>query len=536
MSTADSSLSVRSAPSPLERLRQRQMRDAVKLAKLNPPKLETRERRESAPVTVSFNELGLSDELMEAVKELGLTEPTEVQALGIPAVIAGENVAMASHTGSGKTLAYMLPIVQALRRDEAASGKFTRARRPRAVVLCPTRELAEQVFQVAKSLCHHARFRAAMVGGGSRMKTQEDSLNKAIDLIVATPGRLLMHIEQGNMAYGDLKYVVLDEADTMFDKGFGVEVRKFLNPLRNRSRQPEGEPFQTVLVTATVTKSVQSLLDEEFPGIRHIHTSTLHKKVTNARHDFVRLTGTENKLEALIQVLEPNLAKGKRVMVFCNTLGSCRAVDHFLSERGTTSVNYHGAVPADERVENLQKFKDADGDLVPALVCTDLAARGLDLVCDHVINFDFPLNPIDYLHRTGRTARMGAKGMVTSLVTKRDQTLAVQLEDAMRRGESLEGLTNSREKLASIKKKEVDEKRKAKANKLGVSLKYSNTQGGRSKSGSQRGTRGAARETGVGGSSRTSSSARTSSGSSRPGSSSRSRGSPTAGGLAMKRR
>jgi len=126
--------------------------------------------------------------------------------------------------------------------------------------------------------------------------------------------------------------------------------------------------------------------------------------------------------------------------------------------------------------------------------------------------------------------------MVTSLVTKRDQTLAVQLEDAMRRGESLEGLTNSREKLASIKKKEIDEKRKVKANKLGVSLKYSNTQGGRSKSGSQRGTRGAARETGIGGSSRTSSSARTSTGSSRPGSSSRSRGAPSAGGLAMKRR
>jgi superfamily II DNA/RNA helicase len=510
------------------------MRDAAKQVKLNPPKSEPRgERRE--PEAVSFSALGLSDELMEAVKELGLTEPTEVQAIGIPAVLAGENVAMASHTGSGKTLAYMLPIVQALRRDEAESGTFTRARRPRAVVLCPTRELAEQVFQVAKSLCHHARFRAAMVGGGSRMKTQEDSLNKAIDLIVATPGRLLMHIEQGNMAYGDLKYVVLDEADTMFDKGFAVEVKKFLNPLRNRSRQPEGEPFQTVLVTATVTKAVQSLLDEEFPGIRHIHTSTLHKKVTNARHDFVRLTGAENKLEALIQVLEPNLAKGRRVMVFCNTLGSCRAVDHFLSERGTTSVNYHGAVPADERVENLQKFKDADEDSVPALVCTDLAARGLDLVCDHVINFDFPLNPIDYLHRTGRTARMGRKGMVTSLVTKRDQTLAVQLEEAMRRGDSLEALTNSREKLASIKKKEVEEKRKAKAQKLGISLKYSNTQGSRSKT--QRGTRGEARVNNTSGSSSRSSSgsSRSGSGSSRAGSNSSS-GSSRSGSVAMKRR
>jgi superfamily II DNA/RNA helicase len=140
---------------------------------------------------------------------------------------------------------------------------------------------------------------------------------------------------------------------------------------------------------------VQKLLDEEFPGIKHVHTSTLHKAVSSAHHDFVRLTGTENKLEALLQVLEPSLAKGRRVMVFCNTLGSCRAVDHFLSERGTSSVNYHGAVPAEERVENLKKFKGEDGaDSVPALVCTDLAARGLDLVVDHVINFDFPLNPV----------------------------------------------------------------------------------------------------------------------------------------------
>jgi len=484
--------------SPLERLRQRQMRDAAKAAaRIQPAVKDT--TKEAPQLPLSFQGLGLDPELMMAVKELGLAEPTEVQALGIPAVVAGESVVIASHTGSGKTLAYMLPIVQALRRDEVESGKATRPRRPRAVVLCPTRELAEQVFHVAKSICHHARFRAAMVGGGTRMKPQEDSLNTAVDLVVATPGRLLMHVEEGNMAYGDLKYVVLDEADTMFDKGFGVEVRKFLGPLRNRSKQPDGD-FQTILVTATITKAVQKLLDEEFPGIKHVHTSTLHKAVSSAHHDFVRLTGTENKLEALLQVLEPSLAKGRRVMVFCNTLGSCRAVDHFLSERGTSSVNYHGAVPAEERVENLKKFKGEDGaDSVPALVCTDLAARGLDLVVDHVINFDFPLNPIDYLHRTGRTARMGAKGKVTSLVTKRDQTLASQLEESMRKGETLEGLTSSRERLEALKRKEIEEKRKEKAKKMSHDSsrgpKSSRWEVGKSKVGSLRGTRGKARTT-----------------------------------------
>ncbi|PWA89820.1 RNA helicase, DEAD-box type, Q motif protein [Artemisia annua] len=313
-------------------------------------------------------------------------------------------------------------------------------RRPRAVVLCPTRELCEQVFGVAKSISHHARFRSTMVSGGGRVKPQEEALNSPIDMVVGTPGRVLQHIEEGNLVYGDIKYLVLDEADTMFDRGFGPDIRKFLAPLKNRALKADGLGFQTVLVTATMTNGVQKLVDEEFQGIEHIRTSTLHKKVAAARHDFIKLSGAENKLEALLQVLEPSLAKGNRVMVFCNTLNSSRAVDHFLSENNLATVNYHGEVPAVERVENLKKFKSNDGDC-PTLVCTDLAARGLDLDVDHVIMFDFPLNSIDYLHRTGRTARMGAKGKVTSLVTKKDLNLATRVEEAMRKNESLESLT-----------------------------------------------------------------------------------------------
>ncbi|KNA21853.1 hypothetical protein SOVF_039170, partial [Spinacia oleracea] len=186
--------------------------------------------------------------------------------------------------------------------------------------------------------------------------------------------------------------------------------------------------------------AVQDLVDEEFQGIIHLRTSTLHKKVASARHDFIRLTGAENKLEALLQVLEPSLSKGNKVMVFCNTLDSSRAADHFLRENQIYTVNYHGEVPAEQRVENLKKFKDEDGDC-PTLVCTDLAARGLDLDVDHVIMFDFPRNSVDYLHRTGRTARMGAKGKVTSLVAKRDVPLATRIEDAINKNESLECLS-----------------------------------------------------------------------------------------------
>ncbi|CAI0557060.1 unnamed protein product [Linum tenue] len=388
----------------------------------------------------SFEELGLSEEVMAALKEMAIEVPTEIQCLGIPAVLEGQSVVLGSHTGSGKTLSYLLPIVQLIRQDEALSGRMMKPKRPRAVVLCPTRELSEQVFHVAKSISHHARFRSIMVSGGGRLRPQEDSLNNAVDMVVGTPGRILQHIEEGNIVYGDVKYVVLDEADTMFDRGFGPDIRKFLAPLKNRASKADGQGFQTVLVAATMTKGVQMLVDEEFQGIVHLRTSTLHRKVASARHDFIKLSGSENKLEALLQVLEPSLAKGNRVMVFCNTLNSSRAVDHFLSENQMATVNYHGEVPAEERVQNLNKFKSDDGDC-PTLVCTDLAARGLDLDVDHVIMFDFPSNSVDYLHRTGRTARMGAKGKVTSLITKKDVPLATKIEEAIRKNESLESLT-----------------------------------------------------------------------------------------------
>ncbi|KMT19619.1 hypothetical protein BVRB_1g012340 [Beta vulgaris subsp. vulgaris] len=435
----------------LERLRVRHLKDGLKTPEFKtlPSKSSSNlvNNGESANkisnkkgLASNFGELGLSEEVMGALEEMGISVPTEIQCVGIPAVLERNSVVLGSHTGSGKTLAYMLPIVQLLRRDEDNSGIVIKPRRPRAVVLCPTRELSEQVFRVAKSISHHARFRTTMISGGGRLRPQEDSLNLPIDMVVGTPGRILQHIEDGNMVYGDIKYIVLDEADTMFDRGFGPDIRKFLGPLKNRASKPNDPGFQTILVAATMTKAVQMLVDEEFQGIIHLRTSTLHKKVASARHDFIRLSGAENKLEALLQVLEPSLSKGNKVMVFCNTLDSSRAVDHFLSENQIFTVNYHGEVPAEQRVENLKKFKDEDGDC-PTLVCTDLAARGLDLDVDHVIMFDFPKNSVDYLHRTGRTARMGAKGKVTCLVAKRDVPLANRIEEAIKKNESLESLS-----------------------------------------------------------------------------------------------
>ncbi|XLS47407.1 hypothetical protein HN51_021765 [Arachis hypogaea] len=237
-----------------------------------------------------------------------------------------------------------------------------------------------------------------MVSGGGCIRPQEDSLNNPIDMVVGTLGRIIQHIEEGNLVYGDFKYLVLDEADTMFDRGFGPDIRKFLAPLKHRASKSDGLGFLTVLVTTTVTKVLR----------------------TSWKHYFRYFCQAEQK-------------------------ATSRAVDHYLVENMIPTVNYHGEVPAEQRVENLNKFEN-DIDDRPTLVCTDLPARGLDLDVDHVVMFDFPLNSIDYLHWTGRTARMGAKvkilsWKVISLVTKKDLILATRIEEAMRKNESLEAIT-----------------------------------------------------------------------------------------------
>ncbi|MCD9645697.1 hypothetical protein HAX54_034823 [Datura stramonium] len=432
----------------LERLRLRHLKESVKPT-LEPRKLARQQafkadddegvkKSKKKAVASSFEELGLTEEVMGALGEMGISEPTEIQSIGIPQCLRVQGSWVHIRV-LGRLLLICCPLF--------SLGA-------RAVVLCPTRELCEQVFRVAKSISHHARFRSTMVSGGGRLRP-----------------KVLQHIEEGNMVYGDIRYLVLDEADTMFDRGFGPDIRKFLAPLKNRASKSGDEGFQTILVNATMTKAVQKLVDEEFQGIEHLRTSTLHKKIASARHDFIKLSGSENKLEALLQVLEPSLAKGNRVMVFCNTLNSSRAVDHFLNETQISTVNYHGEVPAEQRVENLAKFKSNEGDC-PTLVCTDLAARGLDLDVDHVIMFDFPKNSIDYLHRTGRTARMGAKGKVTSLVAKRDLLLATCIEEAIKKNESLESLS-----VDSIKRDNARSRITEQKDKREKSVKVSNSKG-----------------------------------------------------------
>lgn len=391
--------------------------------------------------TVSFEKLGLTDDLLQAVKEKNLTSPTEIQRDAIPNILNDRrsDFMIASHTGSGKTLAYLLPIVQILKEGELLDGPPMKPKRPRALVLGPTRELTEQIFSVVKSVSHCAKFRSTLVTGGGDMRAQRIALeSRPTDIVIGTPGRVAQHAARGHLHYGDVEFVVLDEADTMLDRGFGPEVVEILKAVRSKSN-----PARSILVSATLTRQVQRLIDETFPSIRKLETSSLHRGVAGARHSFIPLLSGQDKLDVLLQISDGIISQGKRGLVFCNTLDSCRSVDHQLKENDIPTVCYHGDVPLDGRREAIRIFSSSDSLTPPLLIATDLAARGLDIPgrVDHVINFDFPLNPVDYLHRTGRTARAGASGKITSLVAKGDRVLATRIEEALRSGLPLDSLS-----------------------------------------------------------------------------------------------
>jgi superfamily II DNA/RNA helicase len=390
-----------------------------------------------------------------------------------------------------------------------ALARLRRPRRPRAIILAPTRELARQILSVLKSISHFCKISSELLVGGDDYGSQRKRMeNRAVDILVATPGRLVKHRDAGDIYLGSVRHVVIDEFDTMLEQGFQNDIGKLLHPMLYKKKAVameeykggklalvEGAP-QIILTTATMTPAVRRLLDKpdlpftpkrvfgkqaaaikddnESPNnvkialprdIRVLTAPGLHRVVPRLKQVFVNV-GSVDKLSLLVDLV----AGGERqkrermergdvgslplTLVFCNTVSSCRAAEHALAESGVASLCYHGDLSSDAREENLQLFRRAgsegrgDDDDASVLVCTDIASRGLDVPqVDHVIMFDFPLNPIDYLHRAGRTARglsssTGGDGKVTALVTKRDQVLARAIEGAVQRGESLEGLSS----------------------------------------------------------------------------------------------
>uniref|UniRef100_A0A7S2BW37 RNA helicase n=1 Tax=Haptolina brevifila TaxID=156173 RepID=A0A7S2BW37_9EUKA len=404
-------------------------------------------RRTRIPVCLTantFEALGVRAEIVEALAAAGVREPNVLQQEAIPAVLGRQSLVIGAQTGSGKTFTYLAPVMQSLKLDEDAGTGRARARRPRAIVLLPTRELALQVHDVAKAVSHRLKLRVGVIHGGVPDGPQRRRLEeRPLDLLVATPGRLLKLMEAGSLYLGDVRHVVLDEVDTMFEAGFGPELDRVLQiTTRDLAADPRPDAsgaVQHLAVGATHPESALVLYDKWLRSARRMLVKGSHTVPSTLRQEFLTCNGPTAKVSALRDLLGVADASGKpsigRSVLFCNSQQSARFVDHTLVEDGYKTANYHGAVPANERASNFKSFLDGEAHV---LVTTDLAARGLDnLDVAHVVQFDFAKSAADYVHRCGRTARAGRTGTVTSLVTKADIELVRAIREAQRQGGDL---------------------------------------------------------------------------------------------------
>jgi len=328
-------------------------------------------------------------------------------------------------------------------KDEIEKKIETIPNHPRAIVLVPNRELCDQVLKVCKSLSHGVKFRSMEVVGGLPVGKQKEALSSQIDIVVGTPLRILHLKEKGFMYFSQLKYVVADEVDTFLTKDFKEDFDNVLKRLPTSSKKlPDREPPQLIFSGASLNKGAENELLSRFPKINQLKSKSFHKIYSHLEQTWVKVGG-QNKLELLHEALRKTGNPPKPTMIFCNTIQSCQAVGHFLQEKGYGVACFHGDVPFQIRMDVWQSFVNGQ---VSIAVCTDIASRGLDThYVGHVILFDFALNPIDYLHRIGRSTRgTNAFGKVTNLLTKRDLILANAIQKAIQNGQPIESLSSDK--------------------------------------------------------------------------------------------
>jgi ATP-dependent RNA helicase RhlE len=381
---------------------------------------------EADPATLEFASLGLAPVLEKAILASGYTTMTPIQAKAIPIVLAGRDVMGAAQTGTGKTAAFSLPLLQKMMKHESAS--VSPARHPvRALVLAPTRELADQVANNVKSYAQFSKLRVACVFGGIDMKPQTLELKAGVEVLIATPGRLLDHIEAKNCALNQVEYVVLDEADRMLDIGFLPDLQRILNFLPKQR--------QTLLFSATFSPEIKRLAESYLQDPVLVEVARPNATATNVEQRFYSVE-SDDKREAICKILRDR--ELKQAIVFVNSKLGCARLAKSLERDGLKTNALHGDKSQDERLKALEAFKAGEVDV---LVCTDVAARGLDIAdLPAVFNFDVPFNAEDYVHRIGRTGRAGASGLAVTLATRDDARLVSDIEKLIKKKLTIEVL------------------------------------------------------------------------------------------------
>jgi ATP-dependent RNA helicase RhlE len=343
---------------------------------------------EQTEQSITFEELGLAPEILEAVRDAGYERPTPIQAEAIPLALKGRDLIGLAQTGTGKTAAFTLPIL-----DRLIGGP----RRTRALVLTPTRELAMQVDESVRKYANSAEIDVAAVFGGVPLDPQEKKLRKGVDIVVATPGRLIDHLERQNVVFDDLEILVLDEADRMLDMGFAPQINKIVAQIPTYR--------QTLLFSATMPPEVEALARKYLrkPIVVQIgRRSAASSLVTHAVYPVPR----ERKGALLVELLRD--VKSETVLVFTRTKHGADKVVRDLERVGIKATAMHADKTQAQRTKALEQFKSG---VINVLVATDIAQRGLDISgITHVINYDVPQQPEDYVHRIGRTGRVAATG------------------------------------------------------------------------------------------------------------------------------
>ncbi len=368
---------------------------------------------------LTFADLGLAPELLKAIAESGYTRPTPIQAQAIPLVLSGKDIMGGAQTGTGKTAAFTLPILQ--RMLPFATSSPSPARHPvRALILAPTRELALQVFESVKEYSKHTPLRALCAYGGVDIKPQIAELKKGVEILVATPGRLLDHVEQKTVNFNSVQALVLDEADRMLDMGFIPDIKRILNLLPAQR--------QSLLFSATFSEEIKRLADSMLKAPTLIEVARRNQVSETITHR-VYPVSEYGKRPLLIKLLKSSQIN--QCIVFTRTKQGCSRLARELQRAGIHADAIHGDKSQLERIKALDDFKSGT---TTVLVATDVAARGLDIEeLPHVINYELPHTPEDYVHRIGRTGRAGKQGNAISLVTATEVVYLMDIEKLIKK-------------------------------------------------------------------------------------------------------
>ena len=381
---------------------------------------------------MSFADLGLSDELLRAVADSGYGEPTPIQRAAIPSVLMGKDLVGIAQTGTGKTAGFVLPMIDILHHGRS------RARMPRSLILEPTRELA---MQVADNFAKYGKYHPlsmALLMGGVQMGDQVKALEKGVDVLIATPGRLMDLFQRGKIMLTDCKLLVIDEADRMLDMGFIPDIEEICSKLP-KSRQ-------TLLFSATMPPPIQKLASKFLTDPKQVEVARPATANVNIEQRLVKVSADKKK-DALKDLLRAD--ELKNAIVFCNRKTTVRELTTSLRRSGFAAGQIHGDMEQAERIAEFDRFKK---DEINILVASDVAARGLDVKgVSHVLNFDVPWQPDDYVHRIGRTGRAGAKGIAITLATKADGEAVERIEKLT--GHKIESAGAAPERKAEAKAK-----------------------------------------------------------------------------------